>query len=275
MRWTTENENILWRTIFQTQNLTFELDKVSQAWPGSDKPTPKAIKEKLDKYRRAGNNKVTFSMGPKNVTVTDTASPRTTATPTPTPRKPRTSKKAAAAAIQGSFDATGALTVTSTPETTAGTGAGVHTGRGRGRPRKTVAPALADANTLKNESTPEILDPALKRIKTEESSPGAMLEIQIPVSPDPARFRSDPDKENLGPGVGLRLKRKGAQKAKAPTSATYEEIKKRSVPKRNTRKIKVENTEAYARCGEVVDCKGTCCGEPRCVYCFGEWEDSP
>jgi len=214
-------------------------------------------------------------MGPKNVTVTDTASPRTTATPTPTPRKPRTSKKAAAAAIQGSFDATGALTVTSTPETTAGTGAGVHTGRGRGRPRKTVAPALADANTLKNESTPEILDPALKRIKTEESSPGAMLEIQIPVSPDPARFRSDPDKENLGPGVGLRLKRKGAQKAKAPTSATYEEIKKRSVPKRNTRKIKVENTEAYARCGEVVDCKGTCCGEPRCVYCFGEWEDSP
>lgn len=241
----------------------------------NDIPTPKVIKEKLDKYYRAGSSKPTFSMDPTNVTAPATASTHTSATPTPTPRKPRTSKKAIAATIQGSFCATRALTVGSTPAlATTGSGAGVNSGRGRGRPRKTATPALIDTNTCKNKSTPKTLEPVLKRIKTEDSSPGAMVEVQIPVSPDPARFQPDSD-EDTGPGVGLRLKHKAAQRVKAPTITAHEKEKKRTVPKRNTRNITVEKTEAYARCGEVVDCKGTCCGEPRCIYCFGEWDNSP
>lgn len=215
-------------------------------------------------------------MGPKSATAPSPA--RATATPTPTPRKPRTSKKAAVSAIQGSFDANGALALASTPALTtmrAGTGTGANIGRGRGRPRKTTTPALANTNTLRNELAPEHDESALKRIKTTESS-GRLIEVQIPVSPDPARVRSDSDKENVGPGLGLSLKSKPAsvQKVKGPTATALEKGKKRSAPRRSARKIKVENTEAYARCGEVVDCNGMCCGEPRCVYCFGEWEDS-
>ncbi|KAK5696390.1 hypothetical protein LTS12_028571, partial [Elasticomyces elasticus] len=88
MRWSTENENILWRTIFQTQTLNLELDKVSEAWPGDEKPTPKALKEKLDKYRRNASNNVTFSMG-KNPSVSS-------------PRKTRAKKSTAVSATASS-----------------------------------------------------------------------------------------------------------------------------------------------------------------------------
>ncbi|KAJ5092480.1 hypothetical protein NUU61_007350 [Penicillium alfredii] len=52
MRWTQENENILWKTLFTTQKLNIDLDKLASNWPGDEKPTPKALKEHLSKYRK-------------------------------------------------------------------------------------------------------------------------------------------------------------------------------------------------------------------------------
>ncbi|EYE90680.1 uncharacterized protein EURHEDRAFT_381781 [Aspergillus ruber CBS 135680] len=125
MRWTTENENILWRTIFHTQDLALELEKVSQAWLGNDKPTPKIIEERLNKCRQTGNNKAIFSMGPKNAIAPATTLVRATVTLTVAPRKLLTSKKAAAAAICGNFGTNGALAPASAPAlTTMGMGTG-------------------------------------------------------------------------------------------------------------------------------------------------------
>ncbi|RAH67002.1 uncharacterized protein BO66DRAFT_458467 [Aspergillus aculeatinus CBS 121060] len=62
MRWTDENEQILWKLIFETQTITLDLDKVAQAWPGDDKPTPKAIERHLEKYRKSGSG-VSFQKG--------------------------------------------------------------------------------------------------------------------------------------------------------------------------------------------------------------------
>lgn len=216
-------------------------------------------------------------MCPENATAP--APTRANVTPTPVPHKPHTSKRAAAAvdSIKGNFGANEAPTVASTPTLTTmetGTGAGVNTGRGRGRPGKTTAPALAVTKTLKNESVSEDFEPVMKRVKTQESSSGTIIKVQIPISSDPACIRSDSDKENVDPGSDLRLKSKSTQKGNTLASIAHGKGKKRSVPRRSARKIRVENTEAYARCGEVVDCKGMCCGEPHCIYCFGEWEDS-
>ncbi|PYI02463.1 hypothetical protein BO78DRAFT_422509 [Aspergillus sclerotiicarbonarius CBS 121057] len=87
MRWTLENEHVLWRTIFETQNLTLDLDKIADAWPGDDKPTARAIKEHLEKFRRGlkSGNSVTFSMSGKRGADDDSA--------VSTPRKKRTPKK--------------------------------------------------------------------------------------------------------------------------------------------------------------------------------------
>ncbi|OOF99279.1 hypothetical protein ASPCADRAFT_2702 [Aspergillus carbonarius ITEM 5010] len=87
MRWTLENEHVLWRTIFETQNLTLDLDKIAEAWPGDDKPTARAVKEHLEKFRRGlkSGNSVTFSMGGKRAADDDGA--------IATPRKKRTPKK--------------------------------------------------------------------------------------------------------------------------------------------------------------------------------------
>ncbi|KAL4949217.1 hypothetical protein BDW69DRAFT_79961 [Aspergillus filifer] len=62
MRWTKEAEETLWQTIFNTQPIHLELDKISEGWPDEEKPTPKALKEHLQRYRKAGACKVTFSM---------------------------------------------------------------------------------------------------------------------------------------------------------------------------------------------------------------------
>ncbi|RAL01235.1 uncharacterized protein BO80DRAFT_444681 [Aspergillus ibericus CBS 121593] len=87
MRWTLENEHVLWRTIFETQNLTLDLDKIAEAWLGDDKPTARAIKEHLEKFRKGSKsgNSMTFSMSRKRAGGDDSA--------VPTPRKKRTSKK--------------------------------------------------------------------------------------------------------------------------------------------------------------------------------------
>ncbi|CEL03133.1 hypothetical protein ASPCAL04290 [Aspergillus calidoustus] len=57
----------LWNTIFKTQSFHIDLDGVAAAWPGDDKPTPKALKEHLSKYRKSlgGDNKITFGMSAK------------------------------------------------------------------------------------------------------------------------------------------------------------------------------------------------------------------
>ncbi|KAL3452069.1 hypothetical protein BJX65DRAFT_303782 [Aspergillus insuetus] len=67
MRWTEENKEILWNTIFKTQSFHIDLDVVSATWPGDEKPTPKALKEHLGKYRKSlgGDNKITFGMSAK------------------------------------------------------------------------------------------------------------------------------------------------------------------------------------------------------------------
>ncbi|KAL2796391.1 hypothetical protein BJX66DRAFT_336143 [Aspergillus keveii] len=67
MRWTEENKEILWNTIFKTQSFYIDLDVVSATWPGDEKPTPKALKEHLSKYRKSlgGENKITFGMSAK------------------------------------------------------------------------------------------------------------------------------------------------------------------------------------------------------------------
>ncbi|PWY91690.1 hypothetical protein BO94DRAFT_583624 [Aspergillus sclerotioniger CBS 115572] len=89
MRWTLENEHVLWRTIFETQNLTLDLDKIAEAWPGDDMPTARAIKEHLEKFRRGlkSGNSVTFSMGGKRAADDDSSGA------VATPRKKRATKK--------------------------------------------------------------------------------------------------------------------------------------------------------------------------------------
>ncbi|KAJ0425659.1 hypothetical protein BJY00DRAFT_308390 [Aspergillus carlsbadensis] len=68
MRWTEENKEMLWNTIFKTQSFHLDLDAISVEWPGDEKPTPKALKEHLGKYRKgpSGDNKITFGMSAKH-----------------------------------------------------------------------------------------------------------------------------------------------------------------------------------------------------------------
>ncbi|PYH34164.1 uncharacterized protein BO87DRAFT_425942 [Aspergillus neoniger CBS 115656] len=85
MRWTPENEELLWRTIFETQTLTLDLDKIAEGWPGDDKPTAKALKEHLAKYRKGIKSGISFSMNWKR--------PADDSSATPTPKKRRATKK--------------------------------------------------------------------------------------------------------------------------------------------------------------------------------------
>ncbi|PTU25363.1 hypothetical protein P175DRAFT_0472589 [Aspergillus ochraceoroseus IBT 24754] len=93
MRWTKENEEILWRTFFETQNVNIDLDKLANGWPGAEKPTPKALKEHLSKFRKnlRGENTVTFSMSVKRKTDSDVDG---------SPQKKRTPKKAKKEKVQ-------------------------------------------------------------------------------------------------------------------------------------------------------------------------------
>ncbi|XHF98524.1 hypothetical protein AWENTII_002072 [Aspergillus wentii] len=90
MRWTQENEQILWKTIFETQSFHIDLDKLSKAWPGEDKPSPKALEGQLSKYRKnlKGDNTITFSLGSKRSANSESGPPR----------KRRATKKAVAQA---------------------------------------------------------------------------------------------------------------------------------------------------------------------------------
>ncbi|PLB51658.1 hypothetical protein P170DRAFT_471587 [Aspergillus steynii IBT 23096] len=66
MKWTQENEHLLLKVMFETQNMHIDFDKISSAWPGDVKPTPKALKEHLSKYRGKGQGSVTFGMSSRS-----------------------------------------------------------------------------------------------------------------------------------------------------------------------------------------------------------------
>ncbi|KAL4919851.1 hypothetical protein BDW62DRAFT_199572 [Aspergillus aurantiobrunneus] len=87
MRWTKEAEEMLWQTVFKTHTFHMDLAQISKAWPGDDKPTPKALKEHMAKYRKklGGDTRITFGMGSKKDTEGSTV--------IATPRKRRASGK--------------------------------------------------------------------------------------------------------------------------------------------------------------------------------------
>ncbi|PYH42278.1 uncharacterized protein BP01DRAFT_385596 [Aspergillus saccharolyticus JOP 1030-1] len=97
MKWTPENMNVLWETLFETHDLTIDVDKMAATWPtphpDDEKPTPRAIKERLEKFRRNlknGGSSITFSMGTKRAGGPSPESPQKT----PPKKKKRVSKKA-------------------------------------------------------------------------------------------------------------------------------------------------------------------------------------
>ncbi|PYH49980.1 uncharacterized protein BP01DRAFT_378590 [Aspergillus saccharolyticus JOP 1030-1] len=47
--------NQLWKVIFETQNVILNVDKISKAWPGNDKPSPKVIQRHLERVRKSGS----------------------------------------------------------------------------------------------------------------------------------------------------------------------------------------------------------------------------
>ncbi|KAE8324279.1 hypothetical protein BDV39DRAFT_207954 [Aspergillus sergii] len=62
MRWTPENDQLLLLKILETHDLSVDTKRVAEAWPGTDssnRPTPRAITERLVKMRqmvKAANN---------------------------------------------------------------------------------------------------------------------------------------------------------------------------------------------------------------------------
>lgn len=166
----------------------------------------------------------------------------------PSPRNPRVTKKTAKSAIPAN---SGVVTGTS------GTSTGAGRGRGRGRPRKT--PMNVNVKVDDDIKEPDALEPLSKRIMVEEDI-SRMFGIEVPLSP--LSF-GDANKENAIPGVKGEGVTKPAKGNKILTERSFNDA---------ARVVKVVDTEEYARCGQEVDCKGTCCGERYCLYCFGEWD---
>lgn len=177
-----------------------------------------------------------------------------------TPDKTKASvTRSAAKSKSAALSATGAIKN--------GTGTGTGIGRGRGRPRKTpVKESHDDSNnctTAKACDGPDAVEPAVKKTRTDVggglslslSSGASVFEIQIPV-----RGLSR-GKENIAAGNGMKIGNSGNGNDK-------------SLPLVEEANLKLEDTEGYRRCGQEVDCMGGCCGEPRCLSCFGETKDS-
>lgn len=128
---------------------------------------------------------------------------------------------------------------------------GNRTGRGRGRPRKNpVKDTPAKDNAIQEgDQLDAAVEPVSKKVKTDgmSMSPShSTIEIQVPDTPLSARFKTENSKGNTLPR--LKTKRK----------LSFQDIK---------------HTEEYISCGQEVNCEGACCGEPSCVYCFGDVED--
>lgn len=168
------------------------------------------------------------------------------------PRNPRVTKKTAKSAVPA---------VSGVGTGTSGTGTGAGHGRGRGRPRKT--PVKVNVKVDDDLKEPDALEPLSKKIRV-EGDISRMFGIEVPLSP--LSF-GDANKENAIPGVNGIHKGEGVTKPakgnKILTGRSFNDA---------ARVVKVEDTEEYARCGQEVDCKGTCCGERYCLYCFGEWD---
>ncbi|KAH1272292.1 hypothetical protein KXW98_003903 [Aspergillus fumigatus] len=92
MRWTSENDQLLLLKILETHDLSVDTNKVAAAWPGTDdndKPTPRAIRERLVKMRQ-----IVKASGSGGFTIggSDTSTPKKakkTATPVETPGSKR------------------------------------------------------------------------------------------------------------------------------------------------------------------------------------------
>ncbi|RHZ72345.1 hypothetical protein CDV55_104519 [Aspergillus turcosus] len=95
MRWTPENDQLLLLKILETHELSVDANKVAAAWPGTDdneKPTPRAIKERLVKMRQIvkASGGDGFAIGVKAGSETSTPKkPKKTATPVKTPGSKR------------------------------------------------------------------------------------------------------------------------------------------------------------------------------------------
>ncbi|GAQ11554.1 hypothetical protein ALT_8875 [Aspergillus lentulus] len=92
MRWTPENDQLLLLKILETHDLSVDTNKVASAWPGTDdneKPTPRAIRERLVKMRQ-----IVKASGSDGFTIggSETSTPKKakkTATPIKTPGSKR------------------------------------------------------------------------------------------------------------------------------------------------------------------------------------------
>ncbi|KAK6812018.1 hypothetical protein RU639_012244 [Aspergillus parasiticus] len=104
MRWTSENDQLLLLKILETHDLSVDTKRVAEAWPGTDssnRPTPRAITERLVKMRqmvKAANNGADghFSIGrgagtnPSSATATPRKRGKNT---TAIPRTPTSGKR--------------------------------------------------------------------------------------------------------------------------------------------------------------------------------------
>lgn len=182
-------------------------------------------------------------MGPKGAAIT------------PSPRNPRAMKKTANPASPA---------VSNVGTGTPGPASVRGRGRGRGRPRKTPLNVKVD-NDLKDLDS---LEPPSKKMRVEEEI-SSMFGIQVPLSPLPF---GGANKENASPGI---YKSDGRYNANGNLVTKHAKGRK-ALSKRPfndaAQMVKVEDTEEYARCGQEVNCKGTCCGERYCLYCFGAWD---
>ncbi|KAL4890506.1 hypothetical protein BDV59DRAFT_204221 [Aspergillus ambiguus] len=92
MKWTPENDQLLFLKILETHDFALDTKRVAEAWPqGENRPTPRAITERLVRMRQMvkaspNNSDSHFSIGK------GTAS---------TPRKPRSTPKAAGTTSTG------------------------------------------------------------------------------------------------------------------------------------------------------------------------------
>ncbi|QKX62422.1 uncharacterized protein TRUGW13939_09583 [Talaromyces rugulosus] len=60
MQWTAENDNILFLKVLETNNISVNYNAIAEAWPvenGKDKPTPRAISERIFRLKQKAKQK--------------------------------------------------------------------------------------------------------------------------------------------------------------------------------------------------------------------------
>ncbi|KAE8356626.1 hypothetical protein BDV28DRAFT_144951 [Aspergillus coremiiformis] len=181
MRWTSDNDQLLLLKILETHDLSVDTKKVAEAWPGTDpsnRPTPRAITERLVKMRqmaKASNNNTEghFSIGKG----TGTSTGNTVSTPrkprksaTTTPKTPTSGKRKHGAKSDAAIDDDGDALVKEEGEET---------------PRKKpLRPASAGVNqgqagvSLKAEPSDDVFmeDGSPKRVRRASALPPGMVQ---------------------------------------------------------------------------------------------------